>query len=248
MNKTIAWAVIVEGRLHDAFTHQADAFDAGFATAARFELLPLVAAPAIPETAQAQLHRIGDLPLSEGQSGSLSLPLGALARHTQADDPQAIELQSARDMLEDAHSELNMIRRALNVPYEPHQCLLERTMDAARSAGALTQAARDVLAERQRQISAEGYTPGHDDDHVCEEIAAMASFYLMPQGARDWDASSTGYGDTLGEALAPRGWYKPSPCDRRRELVKGVALGLAEIERFDRAAASAEEGGRNAQT
>lgn len=100
----------------------------------------------------------------------------------------------------------------------------------------LTNAARDVLAERQRQISAKGYDHAHDDEHVNEEISAMAAFYAMPEGARAWDATSTGYGDTLGEAMIPHRWFMPSPCERRRELVKAGALVLAEIERLDRAA------------
>ncbi|HCK4405282.1 hypothetical protein [Pseudomonas aeruginosa] len=99
------------------------------------------------------------------------------------------------------------------------------------------QAWLDVQSERRRQITAEGWTPEHDDEHACDEIAAFACFYAMPPAARDWDASSTGYGDTLGEAILPEGW-EPKTGDRRRELVKAGALILAEIERLDRAAAS----------
>ncbi|ELK4834900.1 hypothetical protein NEA19_21245 [Pseudomonas aeruginosa] len=99
------------------------------------------------------------------------------------------------------------------------------------------QAWLDVQAERRRQIEAEGWTPEHDDEHACDEIAAFACFYAMPPAARDWDASSTGYGDTLGEAILPEGW-EPKTGDRRRELVKACALGLAEIERLDRAGIS----------
>lgn len=97
-------------------------------------------------------------------------------------------------------------------------------------------AARDVLAERQRQLTAECWTPEHDDHHVCDEIAAFAAWYAMPPGVREWPADSTGYGKTLGEAIVPQGWV-PKPSDRRRELVKAGALTLAEIERLDRAAA-----------
>lgn len=97
-------------------------------------------------------------------------------------------------------------------------------------------AAADVLAERRRQITAEGWTPDHDDHHVNEEIAALACFYAMPDGARDWDATSTGYGDTLGHAIIPENWSVKTG-DRRRELVKAGALILAEIERLDREAA-----------
>lgn len=93
----------------------------------------------------------------------------------------------------------------------------------------------DVQAERRRQVTAEGWTPEHDDAHTCDEIAAFACFYAMPPAARDWDASSTGYGSTLGEAIVPEGW-EPKTGDRRRELVKAGGLILAEIERLDRAA------------
>ncbi|WP_287029988.1 hypothetical protein [Pseudomonas sp. UBA6310] len=100
-----------------------------------------------------------------------------------------------------------------------------------------TDAARDVLAERQRQIAFELWTPEHDDEHVCDEIAAFASFYAMPPAAREWDATSTGYGLTLGQAIVPAGWQTKTG-DRRRELVISGALILAEIERLDRAALS----------
>ncbi|HEJ6316884.1 TPA: hypothetical protein SL844_000984 [Pseudomonas aeruginosa] len=103
------------------------------------------------------------------------------------------------------------------------------------------QAWLDVQAERRRQVEAEGWTPEHDDEHACDEIAAFACFYAMPPAARDWDASSTGYGDTLGEAILPEGW-EPKTGDRRRDLVKAGGLILAEIERLDRAAAPGKEG------
>lgn len=100
-----------------------------------------------------------------------------------------------------------------------------------------SEALRDAAAERRRQIEAEGYDPEHDDAHVNDEIAAMAAYYAMPDGARAWPATETGYGYTWGQAIIPHGWYMPPPCDRRRELVKAGALILAEIERLDRRAA-----------
>lgn len=98
----------------------------------------------------------------------------------------------------------------------------------------LTDASRDVLAERARQVSAEDWTPEHDDGHPNDEIAAFAAVYAMPPAARDWPASETGYGDTFGAALCPADWA-PKFGDRRRELVKAGALIVAEIERLDRA-------------
>lgn len=104
-----------------------------------------------------------------------------------------------------------------------------------------SRAALDVQGERRRQVETEGWSPEHDDEHACDEIAAFACLYAMPPAARDWDASSTGYGETLGQAMLPENW-QPKLGDRRRELVKAGALILAEIERLDRAAAAAQGG------
>ncbi|WP_374005547.1 hypothetical protein [Delftia lacustris] len=113
---------------------------------------------------------------------------------------------------------------------------------AAPAVDALSQAVRDVLAERQRQVEAEGYDTEHDDAHVMGEIGALAALYLMPDGARDWDATSTTYGATLGQALLPEDWTMPKMGEnRRRDVVKGIACGLAELERLDRAAAAHKE-------
>ncbi|MCP1289853.1 hypothetical protein NK214_06570 [Chromobacterium sp. S0633] len=100
----------------------------------------------------------------------------------------------------------------------------------------------DIAAERCRQVESEGWIPTHDDDHVNDELPAMASLYAMPAAVRDWPAESTGYGDTFGEAILPHGW-QPKFGDRRRELVKAGALIVAEIERIDRATLAAEQKG-----
>lgn len=97
----------------------------------------------------------------------------------------------------------------------------------------MSKAFDDVKAERDRQISAEGWTPEHDDDHRCGELASAAAAY----------AHVASYGD-IAHAIAPAGsppdfwpwedkWWKPA--DPRRMLVKAGALILAEIERLDRA-------------
>ena len=51
----------------------------------------------------------------------------------------------------------------------------------------MTHAARDVLAERQRQIEVEGWTPEHDDAHSLGQMASAALCYLaedIPHWAR----------------------------------------------------------------
>lgn len=104
---------------------------------------------------------------------------------------------------------------------------------------ALTQAARDVLAERQRQISAEGWTPEHDDEHDLGQLArAAAAYAAQSRCAEDAELSCE---PTIYWPWH-RKWWKPN--SRRGMLVKAGALILAEMERMDRAdaARAAQEG------
>lgn len=85
----------------------------------------------------------------------------------------------------------------------------------------------DVLAERQRQIAVEGWTPEHDAAYPMGKLAQAASVYARNAGAPLWGNPPTGW------PFSPE-WWKPSTP--RRDLVKAAALLLAEIERLDRAA------------
>lgn len=96
-------------------------------------------------------------------------------------------------------------------------------------------ALRSIIIERCREMGKIDWTPEAEDGLVNEELAAMASYYAMPEAARDWPAQETGYGDTLGQAIRPEGW-EPYPASRRGQLVKAAAMALAEIERYDRQA------------
>ena len=105
----------------------------------------------------------------------------------------------------------------------------------------LTPAAEAVLAERRRQVEAEGWTPEHDDEHRRGELTMAASCYAMHTALM-----FEGYPDAYDATKTPRPWpWDPSwwkPSDPRRNLVKASALILAEIERLDRAhAARAKE-------
>lgn len=102
---------------------------------------------------------------------------------------------------------------------------LEAERDALRSG-----AAGDVLAERHRQIEAEGWTPDHDDSYAQGQLAEAAAAY-----ASESAASHAGLPNGWPWA---REWWKPSTP--RRNLVKAGALILAEIDRIDRAAIAAK--------
>lgn len=90
----------------------------------------------------------------------------------------------------------------------------------------LTDVARDVIAERQRQVSTEGWSASHDDKHTSHELARAAACYayqtprLMLDGKRLWPWDDS--------------WWKDSGY--RSCLIKSGALILAEIERLDRRA------------
>lgn len=105
-------------------------------------------------------------------------------------------------------------------------------------------AANDIIAERQRQISEEGWTPEHDDKYndfqlalaaagYAQNVADYAGEYCQPNSSIDWT-----------DAPEPEAWpWSPvwwKPSNPRRDLVKAGALILAEIERLDRAAPAQE--------
>jgi hypothetical protein len=113
---------------------------------------------------------------------------------------------------------------------------------APAGAGKLTQAARDVLAERERQVSVEGWTHAHDDGE--NDVAAMAdaaACYAMHAGQMLAGAYSAP--STVAHKLWPWDVSQWKPTTPRRDLVKSAALAIAEIERIDRLAARTDAEG-----
>lgn len=115
----------------------------------------------------------------------------------------------------------------------------------------LSPAARDVIAERHRQINVEGFTPERDDvQHAQGNMLKAAMCYVMSVSAALTHASKARV--PLDPAFYRRmsglwpatawpwdaSWWKPkSP---RQDLVRAAALIIAEIERLDRAEARKE--------
>lgn len=80
-----------------------------------------------------------------------------------------------------------------------------------------------IVAERQRQIEREGWTPEHDDHHSDGEMYAAALCYLRandpakgPSNLWPWEHK----------------WWKPK--DRLSNLVRAGALLMAERDRYNR--------------
>jgi hypothetical protein len=105
-------------------------------------------------------------------------------------------------------------------------------------------AARDVLAERRRQVESEGWDAKHDDEHDSGEMASAASAYALAAADKLHPMSQ---GDGEFDKLPPamwcwdHEWWKPG--EPRRMLVKAGALILAEIDRLDREQASKTQAG-----
>lgn len=100
-----------------------------------------------------------------------------------------------------------------------------------------TNALQDVISERERQKSTEGWTEAHDDAYDLGEMASAASAYA-------YSASATPSEANILSAVPPdlwpwaREWGKTTTA--RRDLAKAAALILAEIERLDRATITCE--------
>lgn len=80
----------------------------------------------------------------------------------------------------------------------------------------------EVATERERQITREGFTVSHDDQHTVNELAHAGAAYAMAdepfpsEAVWPWDSA----------------YWKPK--DQRRNLIRAAALIVAAIERLDR--------------
>lgn len=109
---------------------------------------------------------------------------------------------------------------------------------------------RDLIAERRRQVEAEGWSAEHDDYHTDGGMATAAACYALQATAigGDCNESWVRHYEDAAKRLWPwdSEWWKPA--DPRRMLVKAGALILAEIERIDRAQPTAEASGSGGET
>lgn len=89
-----------------------------------------------------------------------------------------------------------------------------------------------IAAERERQVSAERWTPEHDDEHDRAQMARAAACYALTRGEVVKVEKTT-----IPPMEWPWGsaWWKPTG-DAVRDLVKAGALIAAEIDRLQRGA------------
>lgn len=89
-----------------------------------------------------------------------------------------------------------------------------------------------IADERKRQVEVEGWTAEHDAEYREEQLALAAASYALPQYSRDALSRKYPYGDAPATWPWLEVWWKPTPHDRIRELVKAGALIAAEIDRL----------------
>ena len=101
------------------------------------------------------------------------------------------------------------------------------------------------LIERERQKK-EGFSFKHDDAHIRGELASAAAYYtkhaatgfIFEQDGDDWKR----YQNMWPQNMAfPWDGERFKPKNPRRDLIKALALIIAEIERLDRRAVAIDE-------
>lgn len=158
--------------------------------------------------------------------------------------------------LEAAQKERDDLREKVNQADSEWHKMADRILSAGKRAetaeAALSAANERTLApvileianERLRQISVEGWTPEHDDQHSSGELAGAAGYYAKHVNARQWCFKNNP--DDYQCEPEPSGWpwaaewWKPK--NPRSDLIRAAALIVAELERLDRAAGFTVEG------
>lgn len=164
----------------------------------------------------ANQHRLSRLTM-EVHSDELRIIASAVESYTD-------ELIAALEAAEKRIAEHNFENRLLANADRDIKAL--RLRIAELEARAFNPAILDVIAERHRQQSVEGWTPEHDNAYQNSELADAAACYAI-------HAHNQGFSTPSHWPWSPD-WWKQSGA--RRDLVKAGALILAEIERIDRAA------------
>ena len=204
----------------------------------------------ITELARRVEHIISDMKLKHGDKDTYAPVMKwdeflALVEALEKAQQRIDELENdeVRQRLANAEHQLYMAELAKNNLRSSRKAQFRKRKAAEQRIAELesrtvTAAAADVLAERQRQVTAEGWSHKHDDQYKNTELAFAASCYAFHAAAASWDLEDNGI--PYDSHPVPKKWpWEPSwwrPTDARRDLVKAGALILAEIERIDRAA------------
>ncbi len=95
-----------------------------------------------------------------------------------------------------------------------------------------------IAKERERQIKEEGWSSEHDSVYFNNELVLAAISYALPESMREKKTITLDVYDEKETDIPiyfswQDKWWKPTPEDRTRELVKAGALIAAEIDRIN---------------
>lgn len=82
----------------------------------------------------------------------------------------------------------------------------------------------EIIAERNHQINDKGYTFKNDDAYINNELIDASIAYIL---------NATGNA-TLATDCWPWNLEYFKPSEKRRDIIKAIALLIAEVERIDR--------------
>lgn len=118
----------------------------------------------------------------------------------------------------------------------PHSNRIEIDLAGGTAHVETLRALADVMAERVRQITREGFDAWHDDnEHEAGDLAQAAACYAIAAAGYP---DSTLWRNRVIDQLWPFRRESWKPRNPRRDLVRAAALILAEIERMYRVAAA----------
>lgn len=106
----------------------------------------------------------------------------------------------------------------------------------------------ELIAEERKRHEKIGWTTEHDDEHSAGALAVAGASYALDVASRLAVANGSEYWAdeyaTHSQSIWPfdAEWFKPTPKDDIRELVKAGALIAAEIDRIQRQALLSAEG------
>lgn len=123
--------------------------------------------------------------------------------------------------------------------------ILRRIFEALHIRNPLSPALLAVAAERRRQVEVECWDAAHDDKHAPGDLAAAGAAYLYAGSLTNPISRERlpRWYDKHGseELLVLKSlwrweweWWKPKVDDRRRDIIRGLALGVAELDKLDR--------------
>lgn len=93
-----------------------------------------------------------------------------------------------------------------------------------------------VAAERKRQIEVEGWDKAHDENHTDFCLSVAGASYALDVAAKHGEITSLAkdFWSRCSDRIWPFDleWFKPTPKDPVRQLVKAAALIIADIDRI----------------